>query len=270
MLDNFLARQGHLYVAINRVEGDLSKASGYEVKTGLEKWLEQKGLVVEPAFVVDSRCSSVGVRQQQGVFTFNTQVTFPYLPEITSFAKHPVTQGLESVVMQFASPISFMGDTTKVHYRPLAFTSEKSGVEKAPLFFNIQKKWGDSDFTRPKVPVVAILDGKISGEKESKMVVISDGDFAINGGGQQAHQVQPDNVNLMVNAIDWLSDDTGLIELRTKGVTARPLKQLEEGTKTMLKYLNFLLPIFLIIAYGIFRTQRNRIIRLKRMGENFV
>jgi ABC-type uncharacterized transport system involved in gliding motility auxiliary subunit len=270
MLDDFLAKQGYLYVAFNRVEGDLSKASGFAVNTGLEKWLDAKGLKVDPAFVVDASCGSVGVRQQQGMFTFNTQVTFPYLPAISAFTKHPVTQGIESVIFQFASPISFTGDTAKVHYEPLAFTSEKAGVENAPLYFNIQKQWGESDFTRPKVPIAVALDGKISGDKESKMVVISDGDFAVNGSGQQAHQIQPDNVNLMVNSIDWLSDDTGLIELRTKGVTARPIKQMEDGTKTFLKYLNFLLPIVLIIFYGIFRVQRSRIIRLKRMGENFV
>jgi len=270
MLDTFLAGEGHLYVAFNRVEGDLTKAMGFEVKTGLEKWLNQKGVKVDPAFVIDSRCGSVTARQQQGIFTFNTQIQFPYLPAISSFAKHPVTKGLESVMLQFASPISFNGDTSKVRFIPLAFTSEKSGEENVPLYFNIQKKWGESDFTHPKLAVAALLDGKISGNSKSKMVVISDGDFAVNGSGQEARQVMPDNVNLMVNSIDWLSDDTGLIELRTKGVTARPIKQMEDGTKTLLKYLNFLLPILLIIIYGIFRIQRNRLVRLKRMGENFV
>jgi ABC-type uncharacterized transport system involved in gliding motility auxiliary subunit len=102
------------------------------------------------------------------------------------------------------------------------------------------------------------------------MVVIGDGNFAVNGAGQQAQQINADNVNLMVNAIDWLTDDTGLIELRTKGVTNRPLDQLEDGRKTFLKYLNFLLPILLIIFYGIVRSQRNRALRYKRMQENFV
>jgi hypothetical protein len=46
--------------------------------------------------------------------------------------------------------------------------------------------------------------------------LISDGDFAVNGEGNQPQQLQQDNVNLMVNSIDYLSDDTGLIELRTK------------------------------------------------------
>jgi hypothetical protein len=74
----------------------------------------------------------------------------------------------------------------------------------------------------------------------------------------------------MVNSIDWLSDDTGLIELRTKGITNRPLDQIEDGKKTFLKYLNFLLPIFLIILYGIFRSRNNKIKEIKRMQENYL
>ena len=270
ILDKYLSNQGHLFLAINRVNGDLSKAMGTEVTTGVEKWLAKFGVKIDPSFVIDSRCANVSVRQQQGAFTFDTQIPFPYLPIISTFAKHPITKGLESVVLQFASPISFTGDTSKVKFQSLAYSSEKSGTENSPLYFNIQKKWGESDFTRPKLTVAALVEGKLSGDQKSKIVLISDGDFAVNGEGQQAHQVQPDNMNLMVNSIDWLSDDTGLIELRTKSVTSRPIKQMEDGTKIILKYMNFLLPILLIILYGIFRIQRNRVIRLKRMIDNYI
>jgi len=74
----------------------------------------------------------------------------------------------------------------------------------------------------------------------------------------------------MVNSIDWLSDDTGLIDLRTKGITSRPLDQLEDGQKMLLKWVNFLLPILLIIIYGIVRMQRTRNRRVKRMEEGYI
>jgi ABC-type uncharacterized transport system involved in gliding motility auxiliary subunit len=82
--------------------------------------------------------------------------------------------------------------------------------------------------------------------------------------------VNPDNLNLLINSLDWLSDDTGLVELRTQGATARPIDDLEDKKRTFLKYLNFLLPVLLALAYGIFRFQRARIIRLKRMEEGYV
>ena len=119
------------------------------------------------------------------------------------------------------------------------------------------------------IVVAGVLEGKIAGQTDSKMIVIGDGDFAVNGQGQQAQQLPPDNTNLLVNAIDWLSDDTGLIELRTRGITSRMLDQIEDGKKNFLKWLNVLLPVLLIITYGIIRAQRNRIIRDKRRSENY-
>ena len=47
----------------------------------------------------------------------------------------------------------------------------------------------------------------------------------------EPQQVNPDNVNFVANAIDWMSDDSGLADLRTKGVTSRPLEAVEDGTK---------------------------------------
>ena len=132
------------------------------------------------------------------------------------------------------------------------------------------KKWNDADFPLSKLTVAGVLSGKISGNAESSIVIFSDGQFAINGEGQQAQQLSPDHVSLMVNSIDYLSDDTGLIDLRTKGVTSRPLDQIEDGKKAFLKWLNFLLPIILIIVYGIFRMQQKRNLRVKRMEHGYV
>ena len=113
-----------------------------------------------------------------------------------------------------------------------------------------------------EIPVAVAMEGNFVNNTLSKMVVFSDGDFAVNGEGQQAQQLQPDNVSLMTNSIDWLSDDTGLIELRTKGITSRPLDaQLEDGTKSLVKYGNFLFPIILIVLFGIIRFQYKKKIR---------
>ena len=47
------------------------------------------------------------------------------------------------------------------------------------------------------------------------------------------------------------------------------IRQLEDATKTWLKYLNFLLPVFLAVGYGLYRMQRNKIKQYKRMSENY-
>ena len=115
-----------------------------------------------------------------------------------------------------------------------------------------------------------MLNGKLSGDANSKMILVANGSFAVNGEGQNAMQLPPDNVNLLVNSIDWLSDDTGLIDLRTKGVSSRPLDQVEDSTKAILKYVNFLLPLILVIVYGVIRMQIKRNQRIRRLEENYV
>ena len=260
-IDDYLANGGKVLVALNKVDGNLQNAFGSAVYTGLTAWLQGKGITVENQFVIDASCASIGVQQQQGPFRFQTQIQFPYLPVISNFSDHPITKGLETVILPFASPLTFSGDST-VNFVPLAFTSDQSGTSPVPTYFDIQKEWTESDFPQQRLIVAAALEEV----GMPKLVVIGDGDFAVNtreGGQPQA--VQPDNASLFANSIDWLSDDTGLIDLRTKGVTSRPIDQLEEGTQTTLKYANFLLPILAVIIYGIVRFQRQRSLRIKRM-----
>ncbi|MEK6783041.1 MAG: GldG family protein [Bacteroidota bacterium] len=267
-LDDFLSSGGKLVIAINRVNGDLQNAFGDVVITGLETWLQQKGIIVEDNFVVDAKCGSINVVQQQGAFSFQTQMSFPYLPMVGKFADHPISKGLESVLFEFASTVYYSGDTTK-KFTPIAFTSEQSSALKAPQYFNIQKQWTQADLPQRNLIMAAAVEGKLSGNSLSKLVVITDGDFAITGPPQRQQRRPDDNINLLTNSIDWLSDDTGLISLRTKSVTSRPIDQLEDSTKTILKYSNFLLPILLVVGYGLVRMQQNRMRRFKRMSENY-
>jgi len=197
-----------------------------------------------------------------------TQIPFPYIPLIGKFADHPLSKGLENVMFEFVSSIRYQGDSTK-KFIPLAFTSDQSNELKAPVYFNVQQQWTQADLPMKGIVVAAAVEAKLSSNGRTKMVVIGDGDFVVNGAGQQPRRLQPDNVNLLSNSIDWLSDDTGLISLRTKGVTSRPIDELEDSTKTILKYSNFLLPILLVIGYGVLRSQQNRIKRFKRMSENY-
>ncbi|HMJ69958.1 MAG TPA: GldG family protein [Cyclobacteriaceae bacterium] len=267
-LEAFLAGGGHMLVALNRVDGNLQNAQGVPVSTGFEAWLANKGVIVEPNFIVDARCASVTVQQQTPFGMMQSQMAFPYLPIGAKFTDHPITKGLEGVVFQFVSQVTFAGDTS-VRFTPLVFSSGQSNVLGAPLTFDIQKQWTEADLPMSDIAMAGAIEGRLAGSATSKMVIIGDGDFPVNGSGQQAQRLSPDNVNLLSNAIDWLTDDTGLIEMRTKGATYRPIDEMEEGTRAVLKYTNFLLPLMLVLIYGLVRFQRNRMRRLKRMSENY-
>jgi gliding-associated putative ABC transporter substrate-binding component GldG len=268
-LDEYLSNGGRLYIAHNHVDANFETMQGNLNNTNLKDWLSIKGLMIEDNFVVDRSAGTVGVRQQTGFMTFTRQIPFHYWPSIKNFPNTPITKGLNEVVLQFASSVNFIGDTA-VRFTPLIKTSEKSGTLSVPLFINIQKEWKNNDFPLSSQTVGAKIEGPIAGDIHSKIILITDGDFAVNGEGQNAQQRSPDNISLMVNSIDWLSDDTGLIDLRTKEVTSRPLKELEEGRSTFLKWLNFALPLILVVIYGIIRMQIRRNKRVKRMEVGYV
>jgi len=266
-LDNFLARGGRIFVAINRVNGNLQSAYGMAVNTGLESWLAKKGIRVNEKFVIDANAVNVTAQQQIGNTIHLSSLLMPYIPIINNFADHPITKGLEAVILQFASNLEFAGDSG-LTFTPLLYSSQKSNTQPAPQYFNYQKQWTEFDFPMKNLVLGAAIEGNI-GNIPVKMVVIGDGDFPVNGPRGQQQQVQEDNVNLMVNSIDWLSDDTGLIVLRTKGVTSRPIKDMDDSKRAFLKWFNFLLPILLILIYGFIRFQIKRNQRVTRMEENW-
>ncbi|KPK86516.1 MAG: hypothetical protein AMS27_04860 [Bacteroides sp. SM23_62_1] len=267
-LDEFLDRGGRLFIAMDRVSGDLQNAFGMTINTGLESWLMNKGIYVNDNFVIDANSVNVTMQQQIGNAIHISSILMPYIPIINNFADHPITKGLEAVVMQFVSSLDFTGDSG-LAYTPLVLTSERSATQPAPQYFNYQRRWTEFDFPLQNLVVGAAIEGNFGGNGYSKMVVLADGDFAINGPRGQQQQLQEDNVSLMVNSIDWLSDDTGLIALRTKGVSSRPIKDMEDSRRTFLKWLNFLLPILLILIYGFVRFQYRRNQRVTRMEENW-
>jgi gliding-associated putative ABC transporter substrate-binding component GldG len=260
-IDDFLNKGGNLLLATDRVDGNFQTVQGTEFSVGLENWLAQKGIQILPQFIVDHSSGSVSVQQQQGFFKFNTAIPFPFFPLVKNFVDHPITKGIEQVVFQFASPINFMGDSSAT-FTPIVTTSANTGTQNPPLSFNIDKQWTSADYPLKHLT----LGGVLRRSNGSSFVVFSDGDFAL---GAHSRNQNPDNISLMVNAVDFLSDDTGLIDLRTKGVTSRPIDELEETKISMIKWTNFLLPIALVLLYGLFRFQQNRNIRVRRMEERY-
>ncbi|SMO80064.1 gliding-associated putative ABC transporter substrate-binding component GldG [Saccharicrinis carchari] len=263
-VEDYLNQGGNLFVSFNKVDAQLNQGMGFAKHTGMADWLKKKGITVNEDFVVDANCGSITVQQRQGMFTVNRPINFPYLPILSNFADHPVTQGLSAMVMQFGSSLTYSNDSLST-FTPLVFTSDKSAKQAAPVYFNIEKQWTESDFTSPKLTVAGLLKKDMQ-----KIIVIADGDLAVNGAGENMRQVQPDNANFVVNAIDYMSDDTGLIQLRSKQVKVRILDQLDDADKNFIKIVNFSLPIIIILAIGIYRYQKRKLIRLKRKGESYV
>ncbi len=253
-MDKYLQAGGKIFIADDAVQGNLNANPpiGSTVNNGIDQWLKKYGLQIYKSFVTDARCANIQV--EQGNFPIPISVPFPYFPIITTFADHPITKGLEAVVMSFVSPMEFKPDSlakVKTSFTPLAYTSKKTGLEAAPVFFSTYKQWSDSDFPYQNLIVGGILKGD-----NWQMVIFGDGDFLQLPGGERFQR--SDNIALAVNSIDYLADDLGLVQLRTKGIKYKPLKQLDDSTKIAIKYINFLLPIILVLLLGLWRSRYNK------------
>lgn len=269
LIDRFMGNGGNVFVCAERVNASLDNLFVGELNTGLEKWLSDKNISVDCKLAIDNYCANVNVQQQQGMYRVNVQKQFPYVPFVSNFSSHPITSGLEQVQLQFASPVVYTGDSTAT-FKSLLFTSDKSATLNVPTNIDVQRQWSARDFPLGEIPLGGLIEGTVGGIPNVKMVVIGDGDFALNGDPRQPHQQSDDNISLFVNSIDYLSDDTGLIELRTKGITSRPIEQLDDAMRSFVKWLNVLLPIVLVILIGIIRYQQQRNLRIKRMEEGYV
>ncbi|MEM8939551.1 MAG: Gldg family protein [Bacteroidota bacterium] len=267
-LDEYLRGGGKIFIAYSNVQGDLQQGRlTTSPNIGLVEWLNSKGINIGKDFVVDAQCATITVQQRQGFFTINSQKEFPYFPRIANFDDHPITKGLDEVTFTFASSVVPSIEDTLITATPIVFTSENSGTVGSPAFVDIQKRWTQNDFGMGVQSLGLAVQGLEGGL--GKMVVFGNGDFFINGEGQQARQIAQDHVNLASNAVDWLADDTGLIDLRTKGITSRPLDSVEDGTKEALKYANVFAPIILLLIYAFVRKLQNQRKRQKWMQGNF-
>ena len=273
VMDDFLSSGRGIFIGYNNLEGDLSGGGSLlqADDIGVTSWLSEKDIEIDGRFLIDEQCGQVSISQQQSFFTFQTAIDFPYFPTITEFSEHPISKGLEILNLTFTSSVQLPSQKDSLKkIVPLAYSSKNSGYISPPAYIDINKEWTKNDYPEESQPIAIAAEGALtSSNTPTKMVFVGNGDFIVNEGGPQGGRYLPeDNINFAVNAIDWIADDTGLIDLRTKTITSRPLDDIEPATKDLLSYLNILLPICIALIYAFFRQQRNLTIKQKRiMGQ---
>lgn len=264
-LEEYLEQGGRLFIALNHAIGQLGdRNSGFINPTGIEDMLEKKGLKIKYDFVVDYNCGTIAINQQYGFISFQSNINFPYIPIITNFSKHTITYGLQSMLLPFASSIEQVKTSSAYIFTPLAKTSSVSGLQQAPVFFDFQKQWGQNDFTHPHNTIAALLTNE---DNNSSIVTITDADFISDVIVSSGHT---DNITFAINSIEWLADNSGLIQLRNKFTTFSYLEPLNEHGKAFLKYLNFLLPIILVIAVALIRYRKQQHKRNSRSQPGYI
>ena len=95
--------------------------------------------------------------------------------------------------------------------------------------------------------------------KEAYILVIGNGNFITNSFLERF----PSNIIFFLNSVDWLTMGDQLIGIRSRASVNRPLVEISDNKKSMIRYINmfaipFLVVIFGLIKYGLRRRRRRR------------
>ena len=286
LLDQYLMKGGRIAFLLNKVSANLQNQTGRPVNVDLDDLLRAYGVRVNTDLVRDARCAMVTVSQQAGFFVMQNNIPFPYLPMASEFDKtSPIVKDLSAVVFYFVSSI----DTSIARSRGLNLdvlikSSSKSGRQENYFMISPTMPQTKEMFKESGIPLAVTVEGNFTSafagspvvvdssvkspldtanritSGKAKIVVVGDGDFLqdqLSGGNK-------DNIVLAGNLVDWLADDIGLASIRSRESTPKPLDEVSEGTKSMVKWINLGLPPMLMVMVGVLRW-RWRIAMRKRL-----
>lgn len=274
-IDQYLMRGGGIALLLNRVNANLQARFGSAVELGLDSLLEHYGVRVNPDLIRDAQCANISVMQQQGPFTFQSQVPFPYLPIVSNFSpENPIVKDLQAIVLPFTSSVDTSLAAGKgLRAEVLLSSSKQSGRQTGFFMLDPFQRYTPADMAEQNIPLAVLLHGSfrsfftdkqpaspVAQSPETQILVFGDGDFM-----KDEYLGNRANMTLFANIVDYLADDAGLITIRSKNVTTPPLEQVADGTKQILKYANLAGPPLLIVLYGLFRWRRR--VMFKRMME---
>ncbi len=218
----------------------------------LDDILFNYGVRINPDLLQDKQCVSTHLvsddkKQAPAV------VPSYFQPLLIPSPGHPVTKNIRDIKAGFASSIDVVNSSGEIQKQVLLTSSANAHLVKVPepIDFDVERIQNQSGyFNQPFVPVAVSLEGKfgsafinrpvpdsisntrkerLAESKETKMIVVSSSDIISNGiqgqgsdsqivpmGFDRVSQTQFGNRDFIVNAINWLADDDGIMTLRTK------------------------------------------------------
>lgn len=236
------------------------------------------GIRINPSLVNDIYSASIILATGSGNNTRYNPYPWFYSPLTVSPDSHPIVNNIEAVKFEYANPI----DTLKneVQKTILLSSSPRTKVEGAPLSISLEMVSREPDmaaYTSGEQPLAVLLEGNFTSvyknrvkpfgienprdeSKPTQMLVISDGDVIKN----EVQQGQPlelgfqrftgntyGNKEFLLNAVNYMLDDTGLMNIRSKEIRLAFLdaeKTAEERLQWQL--INLALPLLLLGIFG--------------------
>lgn len=245
------------------------------------------GIRLRPELIKDLMATPIALATgEQGSATQYTQFPWFYSPLIypSDTQKNPIASNLDGMKFEYAGPIEPLKNN--LNKTILLQSSPYSKLVGLPSMINlnmVNERPEQKDFIGGgSYPVAVLLEGKFTSvfqnrvlafkdasfkneDKSSKMIVVSDGDIIKN---QIDKNFQPlelgfdkwtnnlyGNKEFMLNCVNYLLDENGLINIRSKEVDL-PLLDKEKVAKnyTSSQFITVGMPLVMLALFGLLFT----------------
>ena len=297
-IDQYVMRGGKVFWMIDVMYAEfdsLYKSNGFiafDRNLNLDDLLFKYGARINQNLLQDMQCDQLGQMNGDPKNPQRRLVNWPFFP-ILNGTNHPISKNLDGVRSIFPNTM----DTVKAQGIKKTFLLRSSSNARvlstpAKIDFEFLQIAPDANlFTIRDTAVAVLLEGKFQSfytgrlskamadslssygvpfknksEQEGKMIVVADGDIAVNeispqqGPMPMGHNFYTGhtfaNKDFFLNSIEYLVNPSDILETRAKDYTLRlldPIK-VKEG-KTLWQFINIATPILLVILFGFIYQQ---------------
>lgn len=289
ILDQYLMQGGRILWVVNGVrfsEQTLSENGMTPViplELNISDMLFRYGVRINPALVQDLQCLPMPVDVSDNPQQPNWQpMPWTYAPLLLTSQASPITRNIMQVSATMASCIDFVGGEDGLQKTTLLATSSNSKLTGTPATVDLSLFNGtESEFQYAFVPVAASIEGVFPSlyahllppedlqlhaplrktSEPTKQIVVAAGSTIRNEwqqgqplplGYDRYTQTQFGNRDFMVNAVLYLTDDTGWMALRQKQITLRLLNdQRAREERITAQVVSIIMPLTILAIIGI-------------------
>jgi len=292
VLDQFIMNGGKTLWLIDQVAADMDSlyndmgaTLAYPRDLNLNDMFFKYGFRINPDLIKDEQGSPIKLATgEQGSATQYQDFIWKFAPQVYPTSQHAIVKNLGGIKFDFANPI----DTLKngIKKTVLLQSSQYSKTVGSPVEVNLNmvtEKTTPQDYlNKGNKPLAVLLEGSFHSAfenrvlpfkdnsfaakgKPNKMIVVADGDIARNqldknmmpvelGYDQRTGNLY-DNKDFVMNCINYLLDDTGLINIRSKDVEL-PLLDKEKvyESYTFTQFITIGVPILILLVFGLVFT----------------
>jgi ABC-2 type transport system permease protein len=260
-----------------------------EMDNNLGDMIFSYGIRINNNLIQDKFSSPIGIAKKAENEQLKIDLyKWTYFPLIVTDNNHTISKYLNNIKTEFVSSIDIVGNNSGTKKTVLLHTTNNSLKEDVPAKISLDMinfMANDRRLIQPAKNIAVLVEGNfssnfinrpiskftenknykfVSKSKPSKMIFVSDGDIiknevAQNGqpypiGFDKYSQLTFDgNKEFILNAVNYLCDDEGLMTIRSRELKMRLLNsKISKENRLLIQIINVIMPISLIILFGIF------------------